>query len=34
MAKIPAERIEIIEPEVNDDKGEWVRCKLALDGSE
>ncbi|HKW14704.1 MAG TPA: DUF748 domain-containing protein [Candidatus Krumholzibacteria bacterium] len=34
MAKIPAERIEIIEPDVNDDKGDWVRCKLALDGSE
>ena len=34
MVKIPAERIEIVEPDVNDDKGEWERCKLALDGSE
>lgn len=34
MAKIPAERMEIIEPAVNDDKGEWVRCKLALEGSD
>jgi hypothetical protein len=34
MVKIPAERVEIVEPDVNDDTGEWVRCKLALDGSE
>jgi hypothetical protein len=33
-AKIPAERVEIIEPEVHDDKGEWVRCKLTLDAGE
>ncbi|HET6463959.1 MAG TPA: DUF748 domain-containing protein [Candidatus Krumholzibacteria bacterium] len=34
MAKIPAERLEILEPDVNDDEGEWVRCKLALEGSD
>ena len=34
MAKIPAERIEIIEPDVSDEKGEWVRCKLSLEGSD
>jgi hypothetical protein len=34
MAKIPTERMEIIEPEVSDDKGEWVRCKLSLEGAD
>jgi len=34
MAKIPAERMEIIEPAVSDEKGEWVKCKLALEASD
>jgi hypothetical protein len=34
VAKIPAERLEIIEPDVNDDKGEWVRCKLSLEAQD
>jgi hypothetical protein len=34
MARIPVERLEIIEPDVSEDKGEWVRCKLALDAQD
>jgi hypothetical protein len=34
MAKIPAERMEIIEPAVSDERGEWVKCKLALEASD
>jgi len=32
--KIPAERIEIIEPDVTDEKGDWVRCRLSLAGAD
>jgi hypothetical protein len=34
MQKVAPERIEVQEPDVNEEKGEWVRCKLALDGSD
>jgi hypothetical protein len=35
MKTIPAERIEVLETDVHDDKGEdWVRCKLALGAME
>ena len=32
--KIPPERIELTETDVTDGDGEWVRCRLALDGVE
>jgi len=31
---IPAARVEILEQDVHDDGGEWVRCKLALEGTD
>ena len=34
MVKIPPERIELSETDVTDGDGEWVRCRLALDGSD
>jgi hypothetical protein len=35
MVKIPPERVEVLpETDVSEDEGEWVRCKLALEGSD
>jgi hypothetical protein len=34
MAKIPPERIEVVEAEVSEGEGDWVRCRLSLDGSD
>jgi len=34
MKQIPPERVEVLEAETHDDGEDWVRCKLALDGSE
>jgi hypothetical protein len=34
MAKIPPERIELVESEVSDGDGDWVKCRLSLDGSD
>jgi hypothetical protein len=34
MQRIAPERIAILEQDATDEKGEWVRCKLSLDGSD
>ena len=34
MQKVVPERVEVLEPDVNEEKGVWVRCKLPLDGSD
>jgi hypothetical protein len=33
-AKLPSERVELVESDVNDDGAEWVRCRLSLEGSD
>jgi hypothetical protein len=33
-ASIAAERVVVLEPDVSDNEGEWVRCRLGLEGAD
>ena len=34
MQRIPPERVETVELETPEEKGDWVRCRLSLEGSD